>query len=229
MHDLDRVQLEIDNDDDEFEVDDFDEFESDFDDDELEWDDEGPLDEDEETELAMELLSVTDDEELEQFLGKIFKKVARVARRAVRSPIFKKIIKYAKPIAKKLLPMAGKAIGSYFGGPPGGMAGSALASKLSTMFEIDVTGMSGDEMELEVSKRIVRLVSTAAKKALAAPSGASAGKVAQSAIKSAIRKHAPGLTRSGLTKLSPRPLKMMGQARSGRWIRRGRKIIILGA
>lgn len=229
MHDLDRVQLEMDDDDDEFEVDDFDEFETDFDEDELGWDEEGPFDEDEETELAMELLSVTNDEELEQFLGKVFKKIARTVRKAVRSPLFKKIIRAVKPIAKKLLPIAGRAIGTYFGGAPGGMAGSTIGSTASGLFEIDVTGLSGDELELEVAKRIVRLTGTAARKALTAPTGTPPARAAAAALKAAAKKHAPGLLKKGLAKVTSGSAIKIGPARSGRWVRRGRKIIVLGA
>jgi hypothetical protein len=83
MHDLDRVQLELD-DIDEVETDEFDEFE--FDDDETGWDDdELPFGDEEEAELAMELLSVSNDEELNYFFKKLIRKAARGVRKIRKS------------------------------------------------------------------------------------------------------------------------------------------------
>ena len=90
----------------------------------------GPFGEAEEIALAMELLSVASEEELDQFLGKMFK------------GIWKGIKKIAKPlggvlkgIAKTALPFVGKALGSFIpipgvGTMVGGALGSAVAKAL---------------------------------------------------------------------------------------------------
>ena len=66
-----------------------------------------------EEELAMELLSVSSEEELDQFLGKLVSRVAKGARALVKSPIGKALGGVLKKVAKTALPMVGSAIGSH--------------------------------------------------------------------------------------------------------------------
>ena len=108
--------------------------------------------------------------------------------------------------------------GNYFGGPAGGAIGGKLASAVGRIFGLELEGMSGEDQEFEVARRFVRLAASAAQKAAAA----------RSAVAAAARRHAPGL-------LSPSVGGTLstayggGRARWGRWVRRGRKIIVLGA
>src|SRR6185295_13347007 len=70
---------------------------------------EGPLsEEEEEMALAEELLSLSGEEELDQFLGKVFKKFGG-------GKIFSSLGKVLKPLAKTVLPLAGRAAGTFFG------------------------------------------------------------------------------------------------------------------
>ncbi|MDD1612600.1 MAG: hypothetical protein LUQ57_05605, partial [Methylococcaceae bacterium] len=62
---------------------------------------EGVLDEAEEMALAAELLGVTDEAELDQFLGKLFKKVGRAAGKFIRSPVGRALGGILKGAAKK--------------------------------------------------------------------------------------------------------------------------------
>ena len=191
------------------------------------WVGEGPLSEEEEIDLASELLTLSSEEELDQFLGKLFKKVGKGFK-----TVFKPLGKVIKPLATTLLPIAGKVAGSFFGGPVGGALGGKLGSMASNLFEVDLESMSADEQEMEVAKRFVRLASAAAQEAAAAPPSANPVAAARAAVATAAQTHAPGLLRQrgtqGSAGLSSAP-GPGGRAQTGRWIRHGRKIILLGA
>jgi hypothetical protein len=211
------------------------------------YDQEGPFSESEEMELAAELLSLNGEEELEQFLGKMFKRIGRGFK-----TVFKPLGKILKPLAKTLLPIAGKVAGGFFGGPVGGMIGGKLGSMASNLFEMELEGMDPGQQEMEVARRVVRLAGAAAQKAAAAPSSAPPLEAAKAAVASAARQHAPGLlrgrfgqrltdgethgNRGNLGSLVPvssraggRPSPCQCKRRSGAWIRRNGKLVILGA
>jgi hypothetical protein len=101
-----------------------------------------PFSEAEELALAMELLEVSDEDEMEQFLGKVFKKIGK--------------------FAKKALPFVGKALGSFIPIPG---VGTAIGGALGTMASRAIKG----EQELEEARRFVRLTGTAALNLMAEP------------------------------------------------------------
>ncbi len=249
MHDLDRTMESFETDPDAFDGEEFEddfepefqnEFEAEFEaESEAEYESEyesefesfadgqagAPFDDGEEMELAAELLNVSDDEELEQFLGKLIRRVGRKVRKVRRRVrrISRPLRRVLRPLAKRLLPIAGGAAGTFFGGPVGaaiGSRGGALAGKI---FGLELEGMSPEDQEFEASRRFVRLASAAVTKAADAPSGTSPSSSAKAAVRSAATAHAPGLLRR---RGSSRP---SGRARSGRWIRRGGRIVVLGA
>ena len=190
------------------------------------WTGEGPLSEEEELDLAGELLTLSSEAELDQFLGKVFKKVGKGFK-----TVFKPLGQVLKPLAKTLLPIAGKVAGSFFGGPVGGALGGKLGSLASKLFEVDLESMSPEDQEVEVAKRFVRLASAAAQEAAAAPPSANPVAAARAAVATAAQTHAPGLLRHGVqgstaSSATPGP---EGGARTGRWIRYGHKVILLGA
>lgn len=94
------------------------------------------LSESEISDLAYELLEITDEAELEEFLGKIFRKVKRGVRKIGRR-IGKGVGRFIRGSGGKLLrgalPLVGSAVGSIIPGAGtmiGGAAGSALAGLL---------------------------------------------------------------------------------------------------
>jgi uncharacterized protein (DUF697 family) len=188
---------------------------------------EGPLSEADEMELAEELLSISNEDELDQFLGNVFKKVGRAAGRFVRSPIGRSLGGILKGVARKALPTLGGALGSMIPIPGVGTAvGTALGTAASKLFEMELEGMELEDQEFEVARRMVRLAGEAAKNAAVAPSGSSPQAVARAAVIAAAQKHAPGLL-GGPPAPSGSQLSPVG-SQSGKWIRRGRKIILLG-
>jgi hypothetical protein len=85
--------------------------------------------------------------------------------------------------------------------------------------------LSPEDQEFEVARRIVRLTGEAVKNTALTPPGVDPSTAAKMAFAKASKKYAPGLLRPIV-----RPPVMDGRisGRSGRWIRRGRKIILMG-
>ncbi len=217
----------------EFEEEYEDEFEDEYED-EYEYEDEfetfgeleslGVFSESEEMELAAELLSVSDEYEMEQFIGKLIKKAGRKIRKFAKSSTGRALGGILKKVAKRALPIVGRAAGTFLGGPAGGAIGGKIASAAGKAFGLELEGLSPEDQEFEVAKRFVRFAGEAAKKAAQVPKSAPAKKAAAIAVKTAARKHAPGL----MTPSSKSMAITGGRRGSGRWIRRGRKIILLG-
>src|SRR6266550_2726453 len=108
MHDIDRTQLEFSHEaapfqNEEFEFHEFGETQQE------------ELSEQEEIQLAHELLAVNSEQELEQFLGNFIRRAVRAVSQVARSPIGQAIGGVLKGVARKALPMAGAALGGYIG------------------------------------------------------------------------------------------------------------------
>jgi uncharacterized protein (DUF697 family) len=229
---------------------------------------ESPLSETQEMELAAELLEITNEEELEEFLGNLVKGVAKKVGGFIKSPVGQQLTGALKGIAKKALPIAGSALGSFIAPGVGTAIGGKLGSLASNLFEMETEGMSQEQMEFEVSRRVVRMAASSARTAAQAPRNAPSRRVVQTALTKAARQHAPGLLRGtrgtgvpgrqrrrrrgaaaypvGSSAVAvpggdgngggvwdePDPDTMQapygGRAHSGRWIRRGRKIVLYG-
>jgi hypothetical protein len=116
-----------------------------------------------EMQLASELLSVTNDQELDFFLGKLIRKAARAVKGFAKSGIGRAIGGVIKNVAKKVIPIAGGALGTFFGGPVGGMVGSKLGTFASGLFEIEPEGLSAEDMEFATSRGFVMFAGKAAR------------------------------------------------------------------
>ena len=96
------------------------------------------LTETQELALALELLEVSSEADLEQFLGKVFKSIGKVAKGLVKGPLGGVL----KSIAKKALPFIGGALGSFIPIPGVGTAlGTALGSAASKALETEMQGV----------------------------------------------------------------------------------------
>jgi hypothetical protein len=182
---------------------------------------EGPLSPAQEMEFASELLEVSSDHELEQFLGDVFKTVGRAVGRFIPPDTGRAVGGLLKSAVKQALPAAGRAVGSWVS-PGGGDLGSQLATQAGQLLGLELEGLSAEDREFEVSRQLVRLASSAAEQASHAPRNADPAAVARQAVTTAAREHAPGLLR----RLPGRS----GQVwpRSGRWIRNGQTITLYG-
>jgi uncharacterized protein (DUF697 family) len=235
MHDIDRTLMEYESGtngyEGEHEAEFGDEYEYEFEGEYEAYEEPEVFDEEEEMDLAAELLSVTDDEELEQFLGSLVKKVGRKARKFVKSGTGRALGGLLKGVAKKALPIIGGAAGTALGGPVGGAIGGKLAATASRLFEMELEGLSPEDQEFEVAKRVVRLAGSAAKKAALAPSNMPPKAAAKAAVIAAAKRYAPGLLREVASPTDSPATSIAdtsGAGRSGRWVRRGSKIILMG-
>ena len=162
------------------------------------------LEESDEYELASELLNVSSDEELEYFLHEVRKKVARRHPRlkkrmaqATRSPRGRATRKRSgglfKKLAKGALKIGGSAVGAALGGPLGAKIGRAAGKGVGKMMGLELEGMSPEDQEFEVAKRLTRFQAETEKQ-LAKDSKKMPPKLAvKRAAKKAAAKHLPGL------------------------------------
>lgn len=211
-----------------------------------------PLPEVMEDEMASRLLEIRSDQELDHFLGDLFKKVAGGLGKVIKGPIGQALGGVLKQVAKQALPTLGTAVGGFFGGPVGAALGSKLASTAGSAFGLEYEGLSGEDREFETARRYVRFAGEAAKKAAMALPNADPSAVAKTALIDAAKTHAPGLlatpgTGAMSTGTGARPgaayLGVLPAAadcpscgggtghhhrRTGKWIRRGRHIVLLG-
>lgn len=194
----------------------------------------------EQYELAAELLAAQNEQEFDQFLGSLLKRAGRVVGSVVKSPALQRVGGMLKGVAKQALPAAGSllgrvaggalgtaaagipgvgpviapwaaSIGQQAGGALGGMGGRWLADRLE--FE----SMSEEELEFEAARQFVRVAGEAVKNLSAAPQAADPTAAARTALDGALDRYAPAFRQPG-----------RGGA-SGRWVRRGSRIIIYGA
>src|SRR5215467_4879462 len=101
----------------------------------------GEMSEQEELELAMELLSVQNEYEMEQFLGKLVGSIGRGLK-----SIGKVALPALKSLAKVALPIAGTALGSFIPIPGvGSMIGGALGRAAANALEMEYAGMDRAE------------------------------------------------------------------------------------
>ncbi|MBA2592299.1 MAG: hypothetical protein H0U97_08595 [Gammaproteobacteria bacterium] len=191
---------------------------------------ESPFSEAEEIDLAAELLSVSNEEELDQFLGKLLKGAWKGLKKvgSVVGKIAKPLGGVLKGVAKAALPLVGGALGSFIPIPGVGTAlGSALGGALSKALEMEFAELNQEEREFEMARRFVRLAGTAAQKAALASPSVDPQAAVKSALIAAARRHVgslPDIATVGndMTGAAPK------SARSGQWVRRGREISVLG-
>jgi len=226
MHDIDRTQLEYSAEAGPFQQEEF----------ELEEFETGMMQEEmseqEEIQLAHELLSVNNEQELEQFLGNFIRRAVSAVGQVARSPIGQAIGGVLKGVAKKALPMAGAALGGWVGGPLGAKIGAGLANAAGRAVGLEQEAF-GEQEELEVTgaRQFVRLASNVARQAAAAAAaGADPRAAAQSAAIAAARRFAPGLVGGlGAATVGGLGSALVGQRpMSGRWLRRGHRIVLFG-
>ena len=192
---------------------------------------EGVFDEVQEMELASALLEVSSEGEMDRFLGDLFKRVGRAVGSAVRSPTGQALGGILKDAARQALPVLGSGIGSAIGGPRGGQIGSQLATTAGQIFGLELEGLSQEDQEYETARRYVRFSSAAAANAARMPSTVNPMTAARSAVSMAARRHAPGFFR----RRGRAPIFAGGaagfvddsQPSQGRWVRRGRHVIIV--
>jgi hypothetical protein len=183
----------------------------------------GALGEDEQMNLAAELMGVTNEQELDNFLGDLFKKVSGAVGKVIHSPVGSALGGILKDAAKKILPSAGQALGNLVGA---GQIGQQLGQTIGGMFEAE-----SEEQEWNAANTFVKLSTDAVKNAAQAPPGANPQAVAKNAVIEAAKVHAPSLVpilAGNGAAAGTKPSETNGKGRTGRWIRRGKHIVLMG-
>lgn len=166
--------------------------------------------EQQELELALELLAVSNEAELDQFLGKVFKSVWKGIKK-----IAKPLGGVLKTVARMALPFVGGALGSMIPIPGVGTAlGSALGRAASNALELEFGGELSGEDELEVARRFVRVAGQAAQ---LAADGDGSPRAVEAALSRALQQQLPHFRAAPQT-----------ESESGRWRRRGNRIVLTG-
>lgn len=183
-----------------------------------------------EYELAAELLTVGNEAELDQFLGKLISQVGRGLSQFAKSDLGRSLIGGLKSVAKKGLPILGQMAGTFLGGPAGAMIGGKLGNMASNLFEIQGEGMSHEDLEFEMARRYVRFAQAAAQNAVSqANTPAPPKQVVSQAIKQSAAQHIPGLMKpQGYTSPQRTGSGFQGGAPSGTWTRQGNRIVLHG-
>lgn len=158
------------------------------------------LQEQEVDELALELLSISSEQELDQFLGGLMKRVVKGAKAFANSGVGKAIGGALKSVAKTALPVAGAALGNLVVPGLGGAIGGKLGSMASNLLEAEEAEMMDEEeAEQEAARRYVRWAAGTIRNAARAPRGVAPRRVARSAAVASARRYAPALLRDRRT------------------------------
>jgi hypothetical protein len=218
MHDIDRTQLEMD-------PETYNSGEFNFEEELPGGTYEGPFNEAEVEELAMELLSVQSEEELDQFLGGLIKRAGRAVGKFARGPVGKALGGVLRGAAKAALPAIGGALGSFIPIPGVGTAiGTAAGRAIGNALEME--GVEGEDHEFEVAKKLVQVAGAAAQQAASMPPNAPPQAAAQ-ALRAAMQQQGIQLQRGGGNQNKSQG-GAAGKGSSGRWFRRGNRIVLVG-
>jgi hypothetical protein len=185
-------------------------------------------------ELAAELLEVGSEGELDQFLGRLIQRVASSLGTRVRGPMGRRLGLHLKRALRRMpsfmaFQRAGggsrwrsgaRRLTRLGAGSPPVQGDGAVASEV---FGLELEGLSHEDQELEMARRVVQLAADAAQTALSTPHEEREEEVSQGAVARAMERYAPGL-------IGTRPLAtpLRGSVTSGRWVRKGNRITLLG-
>lgn len=185
--------------------------------------------------LASELLEISTESELQHFLGKLARGVMRGVRKFVRLPVIRGVLNGLKTVARVALPKLGAIAGNFLLPGVGGVIGSKLGSLAGSAMGLEAEGLSPEDREFLTARRFIQLSGEAFRQAAAQGNALPPDQAAQRAIMSAAEITAPEISHeigrmlfrnqswssTGLV-----PAHSMGM--SGRWVRRGRRIVLFG-
>jgi hypothetical protein len=174
-------------------------------------------------ELGEQLLEVTNEAELDQFLGDLLKGAVGKIAGAVGIPpgVINSVGGLLKGAAKAALPLAGTAVGGFFGGPLGAQIGRGAASAAGNILGLEAE-LNGENFEFEGAKSFVRMAADAVNTAATAPPDIDPADIPGAAVAAAAERHAPGLLES-----ARKHRRHHHGVTSGRWVRQGRNVIIV--
>ncbi|SAK85816.1 hypothetical protein AWB79_05983 [Caballeronia hypogeia] len=170
-----------------------------------------------EMELAAELLGVSNEQEMEQFLGGLIKSVGRAATNFAKSSAGKALGGILRSAAKSALPIVGSALGNFVVPGAGGVIGGKLASMAGSALGLELEGLSNEDREFEVARRLVRIGQHATHHLASMPPHVPPARAARIAFLRAARQVAPGLvpamraiSRNGVAAARRAPVPIFG-------------------
>ena len=132
----------------------------------------GEINTDVEIGLAAELLSVGSERELDQFFGKFIRGLGKSFKKFAGSGLGKTLFSALKPLAKAALPTIGGALGSLIPIPGVGTAvGAWAANQAGNALGLEFQGLSNEDRDLEIARRIIRTGIDAARYVESLPGG----------------------------------------------------------
>jgi hypothetical protein len=186
------------------------------------------ISEEEVNELATELMSATNEQELEQFLDGLVNRVGDAVRKVgskavdfARSPAGQQIGHTLRTVARTALPLIAEKVVDRYAPGFGPLAGGAVEG-IGQAMGLELEGLSHEDRDFEVAKQFVRLAADAAQTAAHAPPHEDPVLVAKHAMTEAARQYAPGL-------LASVPTANPHGSSAGRWFRDGSRIVLEGA
>ena len=163
-------------------------------------------------ELAGELLDVTNESELENFLGGLVAETARNSGGRIPAGTGRALVDVLRKTAGRTLPTLTTALGDKIGLA----AGPAAAETAARVYGVELEGMSAEDRDYEIARQFVRFAQAAAARAARAPAPAAV----DAALAAARREFAPGLL--------PSESAFPDGPQTGPWIRRGNSIVLIG-
>ncbi|HLZ36601.1 MAG TPA: hypothetical protein VKP64_02330 [Mycobacteriales bacterium] len=180
MHDIDRALFETEN----YESENYEAEGGDH---------EGRLDETLELQLAGELLEVTNEAELDRFLGNVLRSAISAGQAFVNSSAGKAVGGILKSAAKQALPQLGRVVGDVVAPGVGGQFGARLGSMAGSALGLELEGLSQEDREFEAARAFVRFADEAARTAVTAPPSVPPAAAAARAATVAAQRQLPGL------------------------------------
>jgi hypothetical protein len=180
-----------------------------------------PFSEAELDELAMELLQVRDEQELDQFLGGLLSKAAKAVGKFIRSPAGIALKGILKNAISSAVPVVGGVVSSLI---PADGVGADVGAAIKG--ELEWEGVPTENRDVEAAKKVIEVGGDAAKQIAAMPPNAPP-QAAVDAVQKAAQQQ--GVSPGGDAG-QPGPNGSTGAtgATSGQWYRRGRTIVIVG-
>jgi hypothetical protein len=146
---------------------------------------------DQETELAFELLDAASPAEFDRAIGTIVSAATRRGGRQLSPAIRRAVHQLLARFAALVLPIVGSVATEGVPASAVGTAGDGV--RAGRLLGLELEGLSPDDQELELARQFVRLAMSTSRQAAAAAAGPDPARVARTAAARAARSHAPGL------------------------------------
>jgi hypothetical protein len=179
--------------------------------------------------LAAEVLEVSNQEELEQFLGDLWDATKTAASDAYNSSVVQAAIPGLKAVGAAVLPRAAGWLADRYAPGTGGIASAGVQTAVDQWLKEELEGLSGEDREFETARRYVRFVNDVFRRVTQVPDRVPAPLAAQTVVRDAAREHVPGLVpflvqiRDG--RVPSGDLGVEAPA-GGSWTRQGSSIVI---